>query len=227
MKRLGVASFVVGSVLSALFAVLLVLNLPSTPEPIDGGVVHLDDGGLKIYASERGVQPTCEVKTATDGDVALEVPSGSETLTINGTSWYVVARSVDELPAGDYVVDCVETEPGVRFAVGARGSLGIFVLAIVGLICSVLIFATLGSILMAAARRRTRKAGPGNTFPNQGLPNQGGFPQQPGYPQQQQPGGSQYGQGAQGNSFPGYPPPSTYNPGPNPDRPQDGPPPNS
>ncbi|MEU4393400.1 hypothetical protein [Kribbella sp. NPDC023855] len=204
MKRLGIASFVVGGVLAALFTVLLVMNLPGTPKPVDGGVVHLDDAGLKIYASQPGVEPTCEVKTATDGDVALEVPSGSETLTINGTSWYLVARSVDEVPAGDYVVNCVETEPGTTFAVGARGSLGVFVLAIVGLIVSVLIFATLGSILLATASRRTRKATPNNTFPNQA-----GHPQQPGYPQQ--PG-----------SFPGYPPPGTYNPGPNPDRPQDG-----
>jgi hypothetical protein len=213
MKRLGVASFVVGGLLAAFFTVLLVLNLPSSPKPVAGGVVHLDDAGVKIYASEPGVEPACEVKTASDGEVELEVPSGNESLTINGKSWYLIAQSVDKVPAGDYVVSCVETEPGTTFAVGARDSIAIFVVSILGLIFSVLIFAVLGTILLAVGGRRNRRGRPGNTFPTQGFPYQGGYPQQP--------GGAQYGPGQQGNSFPGYPPPGTYNPGPNPDRPQD------
>jgi len=211
MKRAAIASFAVGAVLAAFFVVLLVRNLPSSPQPIGGGLVQTKKDGLQLWASRPGVKPACVVKTSAGAEVSLEIPSGSESITINGTSWYLVARSAEMVPAGNYVVSCTDAEPGTTYAAGPRSSIAIFVLSILGLVFSILIFVGLGTVLLVVgSRRNRRKSGPGNTFP--------GNP--PGYPQ---PGGPQSGYpqsgGAQGNTFPGYPPP-TYNPGPNPDHPQ-------
>lgn len=220
MKRLAIVSFAVGAVLAAFFIIMIIRTVPSTPQPVGGGLVHLSDDGMKIYASQPDTQSTCEVKTTGDADVPLEQPSGSESIGINGVNWYLVAETAEVVPAGDYLVSCVDSEPGTRFAVAPKSSIVLFVVSILGLVFSVLIFVILGVVLLTVGSRRKRKGG-GNTFPG-GYPQQpggpGGYPQQPGYPP---PGGPQYGQGQQGNTFPGYPPPGNYNPGPNPDRPQD------
>jgi hypothetical protein len=207
MKRAGIACFVVGAVLAAFFVVLIVRNAPSTPQPIGDGLVRLSKEGLTLWASEPDLTATCEVKAAGDVDVPL-VADGSETIGINGVEWYLVARSAEPVPPGEYVVSCIADDTDATFAAGPRSSILTFVLAILGVVFSLLIFIALGAILLAVGARRRRKNKPGNTFP-------GGYPQ---------PGGPQYGPGPQeGNAFPGYPPPGTYNPGPNPDRPQDRP----
>ncbi|WBQ04021.1 hypothetical protein [Kribbella sp. CA-293567] len=198
MKRVALASFAVGAVLAAFFAVLLVRNLPSTPQPIGAGSVQLKKDGLQLWASVRAAEPACEVKNSAGSEVALTVATGSERITINDKSWYLVARSTDVVPAGDYTVSCVAADPGTTYAVGPRLSIGTFVLSILGLVFSLLIFIGLGVVLLVISSVRKRKNQPGGTFPSGG----------PGYPRQ-------------GNTFPGYPPPGGYNPGPNPDRPQD------
>ncbi|NEA36600.1 hypothetical protein [Streptomyces sp. SID13031] len=210
MRRVGIASFVVGAALAVFFVVMIVRSAPSMPKPIGDGVVHVSKKGLTLWASQPGVKATCEVKTAGGVDVPLEVESGSESLEINGTAWYLVARSTEVVPAGDYVVNCIDDGSDTTYAVARRSSIGIFVLSILGLVFSVLIFVILGTTLLAAGSRRSKR-NPNITF-RDGPPN---------YPP---PGGPQYGPpGPQGNTFPGYPPPNTYNPGPNPDRPQDRP----
>ncbi|WP_157630761.1 hypothetical protein [Kribbella catacumbae] len=203
MKRVAIASLAVGAVLAAVFVVLLIRNLPSTPQPVGGGSVHLSKEGLQVWASVPGAEPACDVKTSDGSVVALKITGGSESITINDDkTWYLVARSVDKVPAGDYVVTCPATEAGPTYAVGPRVSIVAFVLSILGLVFSVLISVGLGTVLIVVDASRKRKNPPGYTFP--------GSPP---------PGGPQYPQS--GNTFPGYPPPGTYNPGPNPDRPQD------
>ena len=131
----------------------------------------------------------------------------------------MIARSVETVPPGEYVVSCADEDTGTSYGVGPRMSILGFVGSIFGLIGSLLVFIGVGVVLLVVGALKRRKANrPGNTFP--GGP--GGYPgqQQPGYPQQ---GYQHPGQPQQGNTFPGYPPPSTYNPGPNPDRPNDRP----
>jgi hypothetical protein len=210
MKQLGVVSFVVGVALAVFFGILLLGNLPSTPQPVSGGVIHLDKDGLKLWASRPGAEPACVVMTADGDEVALET-TGSESLTINNKSFYLVARSVDVVPAGDYAVNCSAAGPGTAYSVGPRVSIATFVLSILGVVFSLIIFIGLGIGLMVGGGRKKRRNQPptGPVAPQYG---------QPGGPQYPQPGPPQ-----QGNTFPGYPPPSSYNPGPKPDRPQDRP----
>jgi hypothetical protein len=204
MKRAAIASFAVGAVLAAFFVILLVRNLPSSPQPISGGGFKVEKAGIQLWSSRPGADPDCVVLRVLGPRVEMDPPSGSESITINGTTWYLVARSAVMVPAGNYQISCPAPKPGATYAVGPRVSIATFVLSILGLVFSILIFVGLGTVLLViGSRRNRRKSGPGNTFP--------GNP--PGYPQ---PGGPP------GNTFPGYPPATTYNPGPNPNHPQDG-----
>lgn len=204
---LAIACFVIGIGLTGFFTYRIVATAPRSPEPIESGVVHLDKEGLTVYASVPVLTPPCTAKDSGGADVPLKAPTGSEQITVNSETWYVVARSVDPVPSGDYSISCTDDETGATYAAGPRMSVVAFVVSIFGAIGSFLIFVGLGLVLIVVgAVRNRRRNRPGDTFP-------GGGP----------------GQGAPGN----YPPPGTtfptqppgnfppYNPGPNPDRPQD------
>ncbi|TCO16905.1 hypothetical protein EV652_11994 [Kribbella steppae] len=205
---LAIACFVVGLGLTGFFTYRIVATAPRTPEPIEAGVVHLDAEGLTVYASVPVLTPPCQAKDSSGADVPLKAPTGSEQITVNSETWYVVARSVDRVPAGDYTISCTDEESGATYAAGQHMSVGAFVVSIFGAIGSLLIFFGLGVVfLVVGAVKNRRRNRPGDTFPGSG-PGQGA----PGnYP-------------PPGSTFPTQPPGTTfppYNPGPNPDRPQD------
>jgi hypothetical protein len=149
--------------------------------------------------------PPCEVQDANGNDVPIEPPNGSETITINGESWYVVARSAQTVPAGDYSISCTDDETSATYAAGPKSSVVGFVLSILATIFSFLIFLGLGiTLLTVGVVKNNRRNRPPNTFPGQpGAP--GNYPPVPPQPN---------------HTFPAPPP---YHPGPNPDRPQDRP----
>src|SRR5262245_56388639 len=113
---IAVACFAIGLVLTAFFVVRIVQTAPRTPQSIEGGVVHLKKEGLTIYASVPVLTPPCEAKDAAGNDVPLKKPTGSENITINGETWYVVARSVDTVPAGAYSISCTDSETSATYA---------------------------------------------------------------------------------------------------------------
>lgn len=199
LPKIAIACFVLGALVVGFFVWRIVLTAPRTPQPIEGGVVHLKKEGLTIYASIPVLNPPCEVQDGGGNDVPIKPPTGSETITINGESWYVVARSTETVPAGDYSISCTDDETSATYAAGPKSSIFAFVLSILGVVFSMLIFGGLGSaLLVAGVVKKRRRNRPANTFPTQpGAP--GNYPQQ-------------------NHTFPAPPP---YNPGPNPDRPQD------
>ncbi|HWD78870.1 MAG TPA: hypothetical protein VG497_08310 [Kribbella sp.] len=216
LPMIGIACFVVGALLAGFFAWRIVVTAPRTPQPIENGRVHLKREGLTIYSSIPVLGPPCTAQDANGNVVPLNKQTGSETITINGNSWYVVARSAKAVPAGDYSISCTDDETSATYAAGPRWSVLAFVVSILGTVFSLLIFIGLGVVFLAVGlvRRNRNRRPPGNTFPGQpGAPGNyyqqpGGYPNQPGgYPNR--PGG-----------YPGQQPPP-YNPGPNPDRPQD------
>src|SRR5215207_815893 len=171
---LAIASFVIGLVLAGFFVWRIVETAPRSPERIGtSGTVRLDDEGLTIYSSQPVLRPPCEVKDANGTAVPLKSPTGSETITINNDTWYVIARSVETVPPGEYVVSCADEETGTSYGVGPRMSILGFVGSIFGLVGSLLVFIGLGVVLLVIAAVKRRKANrPGNTFP--GGP--GGYP---------------------------------------------------
>ena len=207
LPKLAVACFVIGAIVVGFFVWRIVVTAPRTPQPIEDGVVHLTKPGLTIYASVPVLTPPCEVQDANGNDVPIKPPSGSETITINGESWYVAARSTQTVPAGDYSISCTDDETSATYAAGPRSSVVAFVLSILGTVFSFLIFIGLGiTLLTVGAVKAARRKRPANTFPGQpGAPGNYYPPMPP--PQQQHT----------------FPPPPPYHPGPNPDRPQDRP----
>ena len=204
---IAIACFAIGLVLTGFFVWRIVATAPRTPQSIENGVVHLEKEGLTIYASVPVLTPPCEAKGATGNDVPLKAASGSEQISINSETWYVVARSVGTVPAGDYSISCTDDETNATYSAGPRMSVLAFVLSIFGAIGSLLIFGILGAVLLTIGIVRNRRRNrPASTFPTQPPPGApGNYPQQGNHP-------------APGNTFPAPPP---YNPGPNPDRPQD------
>ncbi|MEV5965901.1 hypothetical protein AB0L70_29300 [Kribbella sp. NPDC051952] len=194
---IAIACFVIGAGLAGFFVYRIVATAPRTPLSIESGVVHLNKEGLTIYASIPVPTPPCEAKDSSGADVALKEPTGSEQITINDETWYVVARSVDVVPAGDYSISCTDDQTAATYAAGPRSSVVGFVVSIFGAIGSLLVFGILGAVLLTIGIvRNRRRGGPPNPFPYQpGAP--GNYPNQT------------------------FPPPPPYNPGPNPNRPQD------
>ncbi|MFF0269343.1 hypothetical protein [Kribbella sp. NPDC004536] len=200
---IGIACFVIGVLLAGFFAWRIVVTAPRTPQPIENGRVHLKQEGLTIYSSIPVLGPPCSAQDANGNDVPLKKIRGSETITINGRSWYVVSRSAKTVPAGDYSISCTDDETSATYAAGPKSSVLAFVVSILGTVFSLLVFIGLGVVFLTIGLiRRNRGRRPTGTFPTQpGAP--GNYPQQP-YQQNQN-----------------FPPPPPYHPGPNPDRPQD------
>jgi hypothetical protein len=206
LPTIAIACFVIGALLAGFFVWRIVVTAPRTPQPIEDGTVHLEKEGLTIYSSVPVLRAPCEVQDASGNDVPLKSPTGSETITINENTWYVVARSAQTVPAGDYSISCTDDESSATYSAGPKSSVVGFVLSILGTIFSFLIFVGLGiTLLVVASVKKNRRNRPANTFPGPpGAPSN--YYQQPPTPPQQN------------NTFPAPPP---YHPGPNPDRPQD------
>jgi hypothetical protein len=246
MKRLAIASVAVGVLLAGFFAVLVARNVPSTPEPIGAGAVHVSRDGLTLWASVDSVAPTCQVKTAGGADVPLEIPGDGEVTKDGMSYWYLVARSAKSVPAGDYVVSCLAEKPGVEYAAGPRSSFAIFLGSLLGAGFSLLGFFALGTYLLTIGARRRRASTPPpsnrphrNPSPrsltpgtsNSGATNPGATNPGTSNPGTSNPGTSNPGatnrstsnSGATnpGNAQPDYPP-ITFHPAENRDRPQDG-----
>lgn len=201
LTRIAIACFVVGLALTGFFVWRMVVNLPHTPQSIQAGErVRLDKPGLTIYSSVPVLRAPCTVTDAHAAEVPVYQPKGSETITLNGDTWYVVAKSTHKVPAGEYAVTCADTETSATYAVGPHSSVVQFVLSIFGAIGSFLLFTILGVVLLAIGVSRGRRNR------NQPMP-----PTGPQYPPTQPP--------YQPNQA--FPAPPPYNPGPNPDRPQD------
>ena len=201
---IAIACFVMGAVAVGFFVVRIVQTAPRSPQPIENGVVHLKKEGLTVYASVPVLSPPCEATDSNGNDVPLKKPSGSETITINDDTWYVIAKSVETVPAGDYIISCTDDETSATYAAGPKSSVGGFVVSIFGVVLSFIFFIGLGVVLLSIALLRTfgNNSRPAETFPGTpGAPRPGTY-----YPPPPT------------HTFPAPPP---YNPGPNPDRPQD------
>ncbi|MFK4087606.1 hypothetical protein ACI2LF_26085 [Kribbella sp. NPDC020789] len=193
---IAIGCFVVGLALTAFFVVRIVTLAPVSPQPVgaDATAVRLEEKGMTIYASIPILEVPCRVKDSQAGDVPIVQPRGTEQITVDGDSWYVVARSQDPVPAGDYTVTCIDKQTSASYAVGPRSTVAGFILSIFGAIGSFLVFGALGGVLLVIGivRRRPKPVGrvPGYLPPP-------GSPAPPNHT---------------------FPP---YAPGPNPDRPQD------
>lgn len=213
----AIAVLAVGLALSGFFLWKAIDGRPSLPKPIGAGPVQLDREGLTIYSTQQVLQANCQAKDASGADVPLQRPLGTEEITVNSSTWYVVLRSVNSVPAGAYSVTCTGSEG--TYGVGPRASVLGFIGSVLGAIGSFLFFGLTGVLILvlAAVKRRRAKAAAGTfvapppypgapqPYPGASQPNAGGQQAYPGAPQgypgppQPYPGSTQSGQ-------PGQPP---------------------
>ncbi|MEU4602715.1 hypothetical protein AB0F43_07035 [Kribbella sp. NPDC023972] len=147
----GVGCLVLAFVVSGFFVLQLVRSIPGAPTPIDGGPVRLDGVGLTIFASERGAGQTCTAKDANGRAIALKEPSRSEKFD-NGDVYYVVAHSVEKIPA--QTVDVVCTNQSATYFAGRRHTAETFLGPALTALGSFVLFGALGTVLIVVAQRK-------------------------------------------------------------------------
>ena len=159
MRRLGwagIGCFVVAFVVSGFFGVQLVSSIPGAPTPVGNGSIPLDGTGLTIFASERGAPQTCTAKDASGTAIALKEPSRSEQFDDAGDVYYVVAHSVEEVPAQTVEVSC--TDQSATYFAGRRHTAGTFLGPAFAALGSFVLFGALGTVLIVVDQVRRKRA---------------------------------------------------------------------
>jgi hypothetical protein len=155
---IGISCFVVAFAVSGVFLVKLLGVMPASPQRVGEGPVQLDGEGLTVFASQRGADADCRATDATGGDIPLQRPSRSEQWDDGGQTYYVVAHSVNKVPAQAVAVDC-EGAAEVTYFVGRRHTLGTFLPLALAALGSFSVFAAAGLILIIVDSVRRRRAG--------------------------------------------------------------------
>jgi hypothetical protein len=159
MRRLtwvGIACLVLAFVVSGFFGVQLVRSIPGAPTPVDGRPVRLDGVGLTIFASEKGAGQSCTAKDASGHAIALREPSRSEQFDDAGDVYYVVAHSVEEVPAQTVQVACANQE--VSYFAGRRHTAGTFLGPALTAVGAFFVFGAIGTVLIIVGQRKRNPA---------------------------------------------------------------------
>ncbi|MGC4942651.1 hypothetical protein [Kribbella sp. DT2] len=165
MTWFAIGAFAIGLLLTGFFAWRIVETAPRQPADLNDGPVELKRDGLTIYASLPLEGSTCFARDENDADIALKRPAGTESITLNGTTWYVVARSVEKVPPQTVVVSCPgDYDLDLTYGVGPRSGVLAFTLSILGTVFSGVGFVVLGVLLLTIDRRRRRPSTTFNTF---------------------------------------------------------------
>ncbi len=152
----GIGCFVLAFVVSGYFVVQLVGAIPGAPTPVGNGPVRIDGVGLTIFSSEKGAGQSCTAKDASGTAIALEEPSRSEQWDDAGDVYYVVAHSVDEVPAQTIEVVC--TNESATYFVGRRHTAGIFLGPALTGVGAFAVFGALGTVLIVVDQLRRKRA---------------------------------------------------------------------
>jgi hypothetical protein len=121
------------------------------------GPVHLDGVGLTIFASERGADRTCTAKDASGREIALQAPSRSEKWDDASDVYYVVAHSVEKVPAQTVEVTCAD-QSATYFA-GRRHTAEVFLGPALTALASFGVLGALGTILIVVGQVRRKRGG--------------------------------------------------------------------
>ena len=213
--RVGLVLTIGGLVLTILGFVMAVVSVAGAlrgPSLVVPGTttVHLDPGTKAIYEetfSFSGITPSDVTITGPKGDVRVRAVGGSQTITVNGTS-YRARAEFDVDKSGDYRIEITGVPPtevilGDLVTDTFKRAAPWLILGFVAGIAMVVGFIVL---IVGLVRRSRAKRPP--TPPRYGYGGPGGYPPGPGYPA---PGyGAPPGYGPQ----PGYGAPPGYGPQP-------------
>jgi hypothetical protein len=149
---IGVSCLVLAFVVSGFFVLQLVRSIPGAPTPIDGGQVRLEGVGLTIFASERGAGQTCTAKDASGRAIALKEPSRSEKFDDGGDVYYVLAHSVEKVPAQTVEVVC--TDRSTTYFASRRHTAQTFLGPALAGLGSFAVLGALGIVLIIVGQRK-------------------------------------------------------------------------
>ncbi|MEU4286731.1 hypothetical protein AB0E63_00795 [Kribbella sp. NPDC026596] len=135
--------------------VQLLGNIPGSPARVDGRPVGLERVGLTIFSTDRDAVQSCTAKDASGNEIALEVPSRHEQWDDAGDLYYVVAHSVERVPAQTVQVVC--TDQNTSYFVGQRQSADMFVGPLVRTLGSFFGPAAIGVVLIVIDQVRRRR----------------------------------------------------------------------
>jgi hypothetical protein len=160
LLRLAIACFVAGLALTGLFVNRVVHTLPQEPQWADSGTIHLDQVGLTVYSSIPVLRAPCDVRDDNGAVLELVPPAQAETLTVDNDTWYVVARSRDRVPPGDYIATCTDKETSAVYALGPRSTPTGFAYAVLAAIASFLVGTALAVVflILSFIRRRNQSS---------------------------------------------------------------------
>jgi hypothetical protein len=144
----AIACFVAGLALTGLFANRAVHTQPQEPQWADSDMVHLDTVGLTVYSSIPVLRAPCDVRDGNGAVLELVPPAQAETLTVDNDVWYVVARSRDPVPPGDYIATCNDKETSAIYALGPRTTQTGFAYAVLAAITSFLVGTVLAIVFL-------------------------------------------------------------------------------
>lgn len=159
MRKLGwagVGCLVLAFVVSGYFIAQLVGSIPNAPTPIDNGPVRLDGVGLTIFSSQKGAGQSCTAKDASGTAIALREPSRNEQWDEGSRMYYVVAHSVEEVPAQTVEVSC--TNENATYFAGRRHTAGTFLRPALTALGTFGVFGALGLVLIVVDQLRRKRA---------------------------------------------------------------------
>jgi hypothetical protein len=158
----AIACFVAGLALTGLFINRAVHTQPQEPQWADSDTVHLDTVGLTVYSSIPVLRAPCDVRDGNGAVLDLVPPAQAETLTVDNDVWYVVARSRDPVPPGDYIATCTDKETSAIYALGPRTTKTGFAYAVLAAIAALLVGTLLAIVFLILyfIRRRTPAPAP-------------------------------------------------------------------
>jgi hypothetical protein len=163
LTRIAIACFIVGLVVSSIFILRLVRNLPAYPTPISNGTVRLEKVGLTVFASSPAPTTSCQAKDEHGADIPLQHPRGSEKWAAEDRTYYVVAHSTAKVPPQTVTVTCADTSD-TRYYVGQRHTMGTFLAPALLAMGSFALFFIIGTALIITDTVKRKRANQQHQF---------------------------------------------------------------
>ncbi|MDX6259761.1 MAG: hypothetical protein QOH84_1449 [Kribbellaceae bacterium] len=161
----AIASLVAGLALAGLFTNRAVHTQPQEPQWSESGPIHLNSVGLTVYSSIPVLRAPCDVRGDNGAVLELIPPEQAETLTVDNDVWYVVARSRDPVPPGDYIATCTDKETSAIYALGPRATETGFAYSVLAAIAALLVGIVLAIVFLILYFLRRRIPAPAPPVP--------------------------------------------------------------
>jgi hypothetical protein len=152
----GVGFVAVGLIISAFFLQDLLRAIPASPARVDGRPIALDGVGLTIFSTSKDAAGSCTATDAQGGPIALQKPARHEQWDAGDALYYVVAHSVEKVPAQTVEIQC--TDPDTSYFVGKRHTADVFLKPALSALGAFSVPAVIGAAMITVDQLRRRRA---------------------------------------------------------------------